>query len=197
MHSSTIILLIEPVSKEKLLYISFHHCSIESHEKPQPIAITVLLNCRESVRIRLLRFARPQTPPAYLCFVLVHADDVLRYVEICGLVALIKHHEEQIEPAHDGRADLFHKVGRRNEPSGGGRGGGHVIPAMKIGISTREGGSSDTNQVRFRMNSSQVLKRTCSNTCGRCCFIRSRNGVCRSEKKTDRLIFSRNCPEKR
>lgn len=41
-----------------------------------------------------------------LGLVLVHADDVLRDIEVGRLVALVQHHEEEVEPAHDGRADL-------------------------------------------------------------------------------------------
>lgn len=42
----------------------------------------------------------------YLGLVLVDADDVLSDIEVRGLVALVQHHEEQVEAAHDGRADL-------------------------------------------------------------------------------------------
>lgn len=39
--------------------------------------------------------------------VLVYADDVLRDVEVCCLVALVQHNEKQVEAAHDRRADLL------------------------------------------------------------------------------------------
>lgn len=43
---------------------------------------------------------------AHLSLVLVHADDVLRDVEVGGLVALVQYYEEEVEAAHDGCANL-------------------------------------------------------------------------------------------
>ena len=34
----------------------------------------------------------------------MHVDDVFCDIQVCLWIALIKHHKEQVKPAHDGRA---------------------------------------------------------------------------------------------
>ena len=61
-----------------------------------------------------------EEPLAHLRLVLVNSDDVLRDVEVGRFITLVQHHKEQVETAHDRRADLLpHNLWRRQRGGGG------------------------------------------------------------------------------